>query len=460
MTVSAIAHHREAMSGLNQRKQLVVIGAVALLVRAICFTVSMQHPAARQLQADSHDYLDLAANLTAGHGLGRALGQHDATWVPELARTPGYPMIIAAFDWLGWSGQTAAIILQNLAYVGLAMIAAAIAGTWFGPVAGWFAGLWIALDTQAVALSNMIWTEPLYGVLLFAAAMATARVIARPRWQAAVVSGVLIAAGAYIRPTSLFLPTVCAVGLLAFALLRRNRALVVSALLVGVVGNALIGAWVVRNGRVCGEYTFTSISRALLLAYHGGATLSRAEGIPFRDARDRLHADLGISRNALRRLPLSAAENARVKSLAFKTIREHPKAFVAEYGLRSANIYCGPDKHILLASGLPLVDFGILPSDEDAMAGEGVALTSWTLLAVNLVFLGSVYVLLIRQLCLVYRKRWPPVFVWVCLAFSVYVLALSSGAPGDPRMRAPVMPMLVMVAAASLAPARSERRTQ
>ena len=199
---------------------------------------------------------------------------------------------------------------------------------------------------------------------------------------------------------------------------------------------------------VCGEYTLSCISRDALLNWHAAGALARHEGIS-REAAARLLADtVGVTDVQIRHLPLSAEENARLRRVALDTIWRCRSAFVTGAAVCGTNMLFGPDKNLLATLGLPTVEFGIM-KERKTQTNE-VPVVSWMLLGSQCVFLGVIYLLVLRTIYQTLRLRSCPAVVAVCLGFAMYVLILSSGLIGDPRYRWPTVPLLTVAAAASL----------
>lgn len=421
------------------------LACAALLVHALVFIGSIREPA-RSMEEDSRGYLSLASNLVEDGRFGRLVrtgGGPEESWRPELARTPGYPAVIATFDRLTAHRRIATVAFQHLLTIALTVVVAALSARRWGRRAGLLAGLLLVLDLQGVALSNMLLTETLYGVLLFACVVGCVRVLERPSMGVALLVGGGAGLSALVRPTSIALPLALGALVVACQVRRsRARALVVGILVV-VSGMSIVEAWTVRNGVVCGEYTLSTVARYNLLACHAAGALARAEHIDDQDATTRLCATLGISEQQLRYAPLTNAANAAIRDLAVNTIRTHPAGFVKDYTLRTLNMLAGPEKHALTALGLPPVRIG-------EKGGGFAAVLSWIALAFQVAFLCLVYALVLRSAVRSWSdRRLDPMLLTLVLC-AAYVLVLSSGSPGDPRMRWPAMPLLVMMAASSL----------
>jgi 4-amino-4-deoxy-L-arabinose transferase-like glycosyltransferase len=437
---------------------LVLLGCLAALLRASAFVVSLPDPA-RQLEEDSRGYLALAANLTAEQRFGRQVrtgASEQTSWMPEIARTPGYPLLIAAAETIGSNARVATVAVQHVFGVGLCLLAAIVAGRAWGQRAGLVAGGLIAIDPQGIALGNMVLTESAYGVVLFVAVTLVILLLERPSIRMGAAAGLLTGVTALIRPTSIVLPIV--LGAFVAIWRVRTRRLWAAGAALAVTGLTVIGLWTIRNGVVAGEFTFSAIGRYNLLACHAAGALARATDVDVQEATTSLCVKLGATEQQVRYAPMSAEMERRLRSLAFQTIGDNLGGFVKDYTLRTANMLLGPEKQTLTVLGLPWASFsgsGREPAPDASRMG-----LSWSVIAVEVALLGLLYVLVLRACWQVWQARRLDHLVAACAITALYVLVLSSGSPGDPRLRWPALPLLALIAASGFSEARPARARQ
>jgi hypothetical protein len=442
----------ETRGGLSSRHRVAFAALllVALGLRTAFFVASLSDPAPRQLEEDSHGYLVLAASLAAGHGFARvhgfSPGAADEAPTPELTRTPGYPVALAAIEALAPAVVPATLVAQHLAGIGLGVAVAVACARRFGMAPALAAAALLAFDVQGAALGNLILTETFFCALLAAAALLAPRLWDRPAAPRAAAVGLLLALAAFVKPTALALPGLLALALLAAAF-RRGRACAAAALVLGATAYVPVAAWMARNARQSGRYVFSLIPRYQLLAEHAAAALARDSGMPLEQARAQLVATLGIAPARVRYAPLFAEEEARVRELALGTIRAHFGAFVRESALRSLNMLLGPDKNALKVFGLDRFSLGVVGRRGGAAAAPKVA---WVLLGAQTLHVLAVYALVALALYRGGSAGGVAADVWIWLACAGGILALSLGTPGDPRYRWPVLPLLIAAGASGL----------
>ena len=133
---------------------IVIIAAVSLATNFLYFA----HAAADYFFPDSFTYLAPARNLL--HGLGFTTGDG----VIETLRTPGYPLLLAAFG----LRVVPVIVLQHLLNVALAVaIYVLVMRRIDSRFVALTAAILFAADTPTLHYANKILTETLFTALLF-----------------------------------------------------------------------------------------------------------------------------------------------------------------------------------------------------------------------------------------------------------------------------------------------------
>jgi len=205
-------------------KSFVVDGAAILILAVILRLVfsinSGANPEERRLADDSKGYLELAQNLNKGLGFGRYFDTNavqanstqtnldqtnsvpasasSLTWVPEYCRTPGYPWILSVCARDPDRIPAAAVPLQQAIELLIWFTVFSVCYLYFGRVPGILAGILAALDLQGIALSNMLFSEITFTVVLVASVFTAARMLKERGAAWAAVTGLL--GGEHIYP--------------------------------------------------------------------------------------------------------------------------------------------------------------------------------------------------------------------------------------------------------------------
>lgn len=429
----------------------------ALLLRVPFFVISSAQPTQRQQAEDSQGYMDLAQNLNKGLGFGRYFQTNSAQpqfWLPEFCRTPGYPVFLAMAAHNPNENAKSAVVLQVLLELALCMTVFGISYATFGRVPGLIAGGLAAVDLQAITFANLLLTELLFTIILVAAAFAASRLLGKRGMIWAAVTGLLIAASVFVRPTTLYLPVFVA-GFLAFCAFRRRQwvHLATAVIVLAASYGPLVG-WMARNKAKCGAFALTSITQSGPLM-QAATTLANVKGISLNSAMDQICDKAQVDPWRLRFVPVSKEERQRIADASMPIIRAHPATVLKEYIVRTANLLVGPEKYMLQVLGLPPISFGFVEKHSGESPGNsGIGMA---VLGFQVFFTLVIYALVCRTLWQAWKGRHLPGWLWAGFWFAAYTIAISAAVcVGDPRYRWPGIPFLIMVAAAGFARPRAE----
>jgi 4-amino-4-deoxy-L-arabinose transferase-like glycosyltransferase len=241
---------------------------VALLVRLAWLAVAYR-TGLNPLGGDSNDYITIASNVLAGEGFRGPIGE------PTAYRMPVYPLYLAGILTVFGTDPNIIGIIQAVLGAVTAGVTAATAWRLAGPVAGWTAGLTMATYPHVVTWTHFVLTETLFIFFAMLALWLLVEAQSRGSWPWFAWAGVALALGALTRTTLLpFIPIAAAAAWwLASGLIRWARAGFV--LLAPAV---LLGLWVIRNVLVLGAVTLSTQGPQVLwwghtpdlVSYHRG----------------------------------------------------------------------------------------------------------------------------------------------------------------------------------------------
>jgi hypothetical protein len=402
--------------------------------------------------ADTARYLELGAALARFEGFG-------TDGRPELFRLPGYPVLVAIAWWLGHATY-ATLALQAALGAGTAWICFRWASLIAGPRAGLAAAWLFALEPGLWAWSTLVLTETVF-VALMALAGLQATVYLRHARRPALLRAVAAAcACAYVRLVGYLLPFAI-VGAIVVLIARGRSELqggCRDAAIAILLTMALLGAWHARNGITTGYWGFsTQVERAAFIV--GGAVAEAQDGVSYSDAAGKLRRELELQEH---RPQSELAAAMRRGGLA--RIGENPFAFATTYvaGIGATMLHPGPggvlrlfdsrinDENRSLTQTLIARRFAEarrIAADRGAVYWMVTAVMAGaTLLYVGLFAAGA------------WRGRHSPAVALAC-AMALAILALSGGPDGDSRRRAPLVPLMCVVAG-PLFPGRGARLVQ
>ena len=441
---------------MSRRERAWLLGAVGvtLAVRLALFAivVALRHDAAAFHTSDSARYLELAASLGRFDGFGTGGS-------PELFRLPGFPLLVAAAGWLGdptwWTVGLHALI---------GAITTLISFAWGRAVAGVRAGLfaaWLyACEPGQWVWSTFVLTETLF-TALFATALCFATHYLQTRRRTALLAAIVAgSAAAYVRVIGYVVPPML---VLACALLvSRGGARAAhgaagrgatwrDAALAGTLTVALLGAWHVRNGLAAGYWGFSIQTERAAYLLGGGVVEARQAG-SYSEARRLLQQEMAAEPGRS-----ASATAAAMRERGLGRVAASPLAFLSTYAAGIVTTVLHPGSGAFLRLLVPIGDV-----DGTASVTQMLTLGRWRAaqeqarakglgywaLTVPLFVVTVVYVAVFGAGA--WAGRTSPPVVLACLLAAV-MLAASGGPDGDSRRRAPLVPLLCVVAAPLLA---------
>src|SRR4051794_4103947 len=368
---------------------------------------------------DSFTYLGPARNLLRG------LGFTNANGFIETLRTPGYPLLLAAFG----SRIVPMIVFQHLLNVALAVAIYLFVmrrlGDRFVAIA---AAILFAVDTPTLHYANKILTETLFTALLFIVFALV--VYARKLPLAGVLTGVLV----LIRPVAIAYFVVVALCLLLRRIPFRTIAIYVALALVLPIG------WSLRNLHHTGVFTISSIGGINVLTYRAGGALAIEDDGDFeadlvdemQGLRDSADDEIEMRLHIEDAEELSDAVRGKYYSeIGWRVLRQHPRA-AAMLTLRGllVNIFDSRWEGLEIVSRFPTE---IVHRSLDA-------------------YTAALFVFAVIGAAALWKRDRN--LAAMIVATVVYFLLISAGGEAESRFRVPVIPQYVIVAAIGLASVR------
>jgi 4-amino-4-deoxy-L-arabinose transferase-like glycosyltransferase len=398
---------------------LPIVG-LGLGLRLSLFFIVLPTPDRFLYAPDSFEYNTLAENWLSGHGFSTALSP---PFVPDLSRTPVYPLLLAVIA-QGTNHDLRAAIMVNIA---LSMITIALtfqlALRLFDLSAAVPAALLIAIDIASIAYSNMLLTEALFTALLIAAVLALADYRLSMRSGHALISGLFFGLSALCRPIGTYLTAVALPVFVGHPRTTRMRRLF-HYLLLNLGFGSLLGLWLLRNYLTFGGSDLSSVGAVNLYFHRAAAIQAILEHSDVVTVRDRWEHEFST-------LSLGWSEEQKVDWLnrhALKVIREHPAIYMLVYGEGLLRMF-GPERDILPQ----LLGWERAPTAASLIGGIG-----WLQLFIvyALAAVGAIYA---------WRSPRERHALILLLAFVCYFIA-TAGPEAYARFRVPVMPLIAVLA--------------
>jgi 4-amino-4-deoxy-L-arabinose transferase-like glycosyltransferase len=426
---------------------LVVLG-LGLALRLLVFLVSQpwspEQIEKRVLEGDAAEYQAVAEAFLHGEDPGEV----------GLARTPLYPLYLAGVYAVAGVRPWVAILGQILFAAGTLLLVHRLAARWFGPKTGCVAAALYAIDPHSIVGACALLTDTLYTFLLLASVVLFLESLETRRRVGAVAAGLLLGAGALIRPVGLFLIPVYAL-VVVFAGRRALGIAVATATMVAVASALPVLPWMIRNQARWGEFAITTKGGSHLLTWVAAYTEVQRTGKPVEVVRAELLAAADSAGAATAPNPFA---RARIQGeVAKRTLAAHP-LFYAKVHIRGVI-------HVFTNLGTQGIarTLRIPPSKLDVEwfggAGWRARLGSFfrskspaefAIAGAVGLFLAIVYLAAARGVVRAFvSRRWEPLIV--SLGLILYFMAFV-GPIGVGRYKLPFIPYLLTLAAVGLVP--------
>ena len=427
------------MSNIRQHLQnrLSYLILAGLLLRLLLIVIRFD-----EFSDDRDAYLGIASNLLQGTGFSTS-----GTDQPTAFRPPLYPLLLAFFT--GIFG-TIGIAILHLIAGGTTIWATVKLAERLGLKRGsLFAGLLVAIDPILLRYTTLPMTEVLFAALTTLMLWLWNRADQRPSWNAYLLTGFTFGVATLCRPSLLpMLAVLWALYLMndltSFHRAERMIKSTFCIVLVAVAALITMLPWGVRNLAVLGHFKLTTT--------HGGYTLLLGNNPVFYDAVVR--QPLGITWGDY------AAEDVRSQTSWINKLNRQldERGLVSEfdrdraqYEMAIKNMQAEPSM-FLRASLLREIRFwSPVPIGPQARSMNSVIYWGTAVFYLSIYLFAFTGVVFILRQPASHRKNWLPALAMV-ITFSVVHSLYWSNA----RMRAPLIPVIAILAVYGLENRRSQ----
>ena len=433
------------------------IGAVALFSLfsklSLALWVRVHNPGAA-VSPDTPGYSAVALNFLHHGVFSRSAGPPFAF---EAKRPPGFPAVLAViYGIFGTSPFWVAAVQAVLATLTI-LLTYQIGKMMFGRTVGLIAAAALCLDPVSVGMSQVVLSETTYVLLTLLGVwfVVDPKHSSHP-WQLG-LAGLALALATLVRPIGYYLPVGIAILLVIHMSLDRRelrdrgdryRKAVLDAVAVMVAPLLLVGGWQVFKYSQTGQAQLSAIEGWNMYAYRAAKVLSLAEHRPY----DELHREMVDSLNAAGDLnvagPRFSREGRRIlllhpRETAVMTVQSMAAFILAPGASGIAKLFASRDYP---GTSLPSeMEQPLTRPEVSRVTGS----SRWNEIGVKLfaiAYLVWLYAGVVAGLGLARRADWNRgVLLVVCCI--MYFWLLSSGAEVESRFRAPISPMLCLLAA-------------
>lgn len=407
---------------------------LALVVRALVASVALVRGTA--VAVDTRSYLVPAQSLISS-------GHFDGDSAPELIRTPGYPLLLAVGERFGQVALITLVIQVLLSTMAVWLVIRLAQAVGAPPRVSVLAGGLYAVEPLSVMYSTKLLSESLFltlftGMLLYLARWATGS-----RSRDLVWAGALLAIACYVRPVVYYLPPALAVVIVGMACPLRWPAgrVFLHATLFFVVATAPLSLWRWRNVSVAGYDSFSAITDKNLAFYRAAGVIAFRSGRPLEKVQEQL------SERWLTPL-VATTRSTRGREFAgrFRGMRTEARAILISDPLAAMRITLAGAARTIVGPGT--AEWATLTDAHARGSLRFISVLLSTLLVVVYAF----------AMVGLWRGGWNARALMLPLCTCAYLLAVSSGPESFSRFRAPLMPLLVILAAGGMVRLRQDGR--
>ena len=396
---------------------------------------------------------DTASYLEPGRSL-LLHGRFVTAALPEIDRTPGYPLFLALAS---LPGPAVAAFVQVCISVFSVVLVWRLGCAVFGKEctstgAAWF----FAFEPVSVIYSVRLLPETLFLALFLLSLERLAAFLRDRRLPVLAAAGLWLAAATFVRPVTYYLPIALALWLvLALARVPGLRWKAAVVLLACVA--PWLAAWQLRNWTETGFGGYSTIVARNLYFYQAAEVTARTEHRPFVQVQ----SELGYpDEQAYREHHSEQADWSQNQRVAFmrsegdRVLRAHPGVYLRTHVEGSFMVAFTPCAADLLRLLRAYPEDGATPR---RVMDEGPVRAALRLVRAH-PWAASVMAILEGALISLYgfaalgamyggvRKE----VLWLLLGVSLYFLAVSGGAQAVGRYRLPIMPVVCIFAAAGV----------
>ncbi len=425
------------MGQLLRPKGLFIILLAALAVRTLVFAATLILNPDGFMLYDSYGYWQLGHNLIQ-HG---SFSQDSLE--PDYMRTPVYPLMLGALQWLGIPIAGTIVCQLFLSCITVLYTFAFARFVSNQMLAAYLAAGFFALDIPSVIFANTIHTETLFTCLLTGGLYHTWKSYRHPglhEWFAGLFLGLAV----LCRPIAVGLPLL--LGLVyglnrQWPLMRRLR----SFALVAGISYLVTGIWVIRNYSQFDRPFLSMIGNFDLFYYHAADVIADRQGISIFEAQRQLeHAVYDAYPGDAYKDPIPYFRHQR--DTAIRILAGAPITTIKNQLLAAVYLFTKPlrsyiDVQFGLREGYGIISTGnVWQKLWTQTSGLTLFLVGWQWLLLFPAYWFGGY-----GLWNFYRSR-----AWIALVFFGIILGyfaiLTCGPVTDARFRVPIVPVIGILA--------------
>lgn len=440
---------------MNRRSSAILLFLILLLGALVRLAPLCVNGGDREAlwSADSQLYWDLATNVADFGDFVREKDRYsieriENPWATEIFRTPGYPWFLAGLFKMGIRFPSGVVLIQIFLDLVCIVLTYLFATRLVSSRVAVMATLLVAVDLSRIVQANMIMSDILFSLFMLLSFIQAISLRKESSISGVVLLAITLGLASTVRPVGLIVGIIYAV----FFYARTRR--ISASLLLLVMSLSFPVLWTVRNYLSTGQLTPSSALEYNLYLVTAAKVKARAEGIPYAKAGELL------SQAMLQDLDKHGADvwKESLKGHGAPIFFQYPVQTVVELGRAVTEmLIAGERRHLLRILQLPGGEADVTSLTEGrrkvALAFADF-LPARPIFEIILVLIQGALNFVILTLALVGWRRVPDRLTrWFLLVVALYFIG-SSIVVATARMRIPITPILVVLAACGAAPRR------
>lgn len=248
----------DSKEDISAKRVFLGLVCCALALKLFLFFYAELYAPQAKFQTDTAMYLESGIALATRGEFARP--DTNGVLHPEIFRTPGYPLFLGIFRVVLGLPFAGIIFVQILLIVIAAFVTFRIAQL-IHPHLGYLSALIVLFDPPITIFSLMLLTETLFLFFVTLFLYVFVKYIQSGKLSFLFIAALLAAAIAYIRPIGYFFGLAIGLFILSLVIRFRQKKRILHAFLFLAIVYCLIGLWHVRNVRVSGLNTFTTMTQ-------------------------------------------------------------------------------------------------------------------------------------------------------------------------------------------------------
>lgn len=433
---------------------LIIVICIAVGVRLLALSFAL-HSAGVEgfISGDAVVYVNLAQNMLDGNGFATSI---TGSIVPELFRTPGFPLLLSAFLLLGSNGLLLySVLMCVVAGILLPILSFEIGKRFHNYHTGIIVATMLAIEPHAVFYSFLYQTEMLFVLCAFGGLLCALVAYERVSYTYAAFSGALFGYSVLVRPGFFPVLALLSVACTAVFFLTKDRRyrhmLVLTACTV-----FMLAPWYMRNHNVAGVYALSGAGWRNVYTDYVSSIRSIKNGTSYHEEKELLKVE-ALTRFGMQRDEVDNPANGKIlRNAALSEMWQNKKnvmkletALLASFFLNDGYYYefrmlgfvrDTNEPHISPTYTLLSKGFAGIPDIFHELARQKFIPLIGRLFTGVTIFLAVVGFFVVRS-----RMR----YVYATATILSGLAATAIGLGLDARMRFPVEALIFMFAAAA-----------